>query len=188
MTTSKTGPTTGPAPVDYPIPFRKGTWLARIDGPHGRYGLDRAFLEGATNKKAGRVTHQLTPGWYEYQHKPGERSILAVDTAGQIHELDHPGGDRDTLRPLGKAAKRGETIDTPGAYAGRTCWCGAEATHHQPKDGRARCADHYKPPASEEEPPPSRPYDPADDHEPPPGDIPADWLNEWHNDDRSTAA
>lgn len=176
------GITPAPPPVEYPHPLTRGAYVALIAGPHGRYGLDRIFdIEYRTrNKKAGRIVYLLRPGWYEVQDKPGRRRVVAVDSRGLPHDLDHPGTDRDALRPLGKAARRGETIDTPGAYRGRFCWCGADATHHQPRDGRARCQAHYKPPAQDGPPDPAPPADYDPDEIPAPIEIPAEWLREDH--------
>src|SRR5690606_41980599 len=80
--TRRAGAESAPAlSVDFVTPYRRGTWIARIYGPHGRYGLDRDFLRGRTNRRERRITYRLTPGWYEYQHAPGRREIIAVDSA-----------------------------------------------------------------------------------------------------------
>lgn len=169
MTTTAAPPAVS---VEYPFPLEKGAYVARIVGPHGRYGLEREFLEPETqNKKKARAVYRLEPGWYvtrtvrQSTKKPNPETVLAVDASGRIEEHKLP-ADRDELRQLGKAGKRGENVDTPGAYAGRLCWCGAEATHHQPATNRARCLEHYKPPADELEPPPPPIYDPEPDYDP----------------------
>ena len=198
MTTTATrtaGAQSAPAPapaVEFVTPYRRGTWIARIYGPHGRYGLDREFLRGRTNRRERRITYRLRPGWYEYQHEPGRREIIAVDSIGQIHTLPHPGTDPDRLRPIGKAARRGGLIDTPGEYGSARCWCDRPAVGPAPvgtkAEGRGRCVDHMPPPADEPPPPPV--YDPIpdvlDDYEPEP-DIPAEWLTEWLTEERSAA-
>lgn len=135
--------TTTPAAVtvDYPMPWQRGVYVARIVGPHGRFGFDRDFLTGKTNKREGRITYQLTPGWYET--RTGTRDtpeVIAVDTSGQIEQHPRPATPA-TMRLLGKAGRRGETVDTPGAYSGRFCWCGDDATTYT-DTGRARCAAH----------------------------------------------
>lgn len=139
--------TTTPRPEivvpEYRVPWQRGVYVARIVGPHGRFGLDREFLTGKTNKREGRLTFALTPGWYEYRASKsatGER--FAVTRAGEIVPV--AGSGPEHFRLLGKAARRGETIDDPGAFLAESCWCGEPVDRYN-VDGRPRCVDHWKP-------------------------------------------
>jgi hypothetical protein len=75
-----------------------GAWVARITGPHPKFGLDRSFVKRRENLSGSRKSGSLSwsivePGYYELrgvQYGASEASIGDLDN-GFIHVSD--GGD-----------------------------------------------------------------------------------------------
>lgn len=125
---------------NYALPYEKGSYVARIVGPHGRFGLDREFVAGQTIKRSGRIEYRLEPGWYESRSGRRDVSHFCVTRSGEIVDVGRMAG-RVSLRNLGKAGRRGETIDDPGAFMSESCWCGGLVRFYT-EAGRPRCETH----------------------------------------------
>ena len=109
--------------VSYEIPWRKGAYLARLDGEHPKFGLDRTFCNGVPVKGAGVLKYELRPGWYEWrgQYHGGKRYV-AVD------ELDVREIRSESAVAAMDRISAGPDPGEDGAWSGTRCQCGGEAT------------------------------------------------------------
>ena len=109
--------------VSYEIPWRKGAYLARLDGEHPKYGLDRTFESGTPVKGAGVLKYELEAGWYEWrgQYHGGKRYV-AVD------ELDAREIRNESAIAAMDKISAGANPGANGAWDGTRCKCGDDAT------------------------------------------------------------
>ena len=109
--------------VSYEIPWRKGAYLARLDGEHPKFGLDRTFEQGVPVKGAGVLKYDLEAGWYEWRGQyHGGKKYLAVDTL-QAREIPSEAAVAAMDR-----ISAGPAPGEDGAWSGVRCVCGDEAT------------------------------------------------------------
>ena len=109
--------------VSYEIPWRKGAYLARLDGEHPKYGLDRTFESGVPVKGAGVLKFELEAGWYEWrgQYHGGKRYV-AVD------EIDAREVRSESAIAAMDKISAGPNPGENGAWSGVWCQCGDDAT------------------------------------------------------------
>lgn len=109
--------------VTFELPFRRGAYCARLNGPDPKFHLLREFQTGRTVKRdGGRLVFSLAPGWYETRERwapPGEgREYWRVDSLG-IFPL--PDRARGLLDRISSGPNPGEA----GAWDSDRCQCGA---------------------------------------------------------------
>ena len=118
------------------IPWRKGSYCARLDGHDPKYGLAREFENGRPIKSGGgTLTFELAPGWYEVRERWGaEREYYAVD------ELRAERIPSDLEGFIGEASE-GPSPGLPGAWNSDQCACGKAVAGFDPS-GFPLCSAH----------------------------------------------
>ena len=122
--------------VEMVIPWRRGSYVAKLSGPDDKYGLTREFEEGrAVKANGGRLHFQLDPGFYEVRERWGaERSYVRVD---ELTTETVPG---DLEAYIG-IASAGPLPGEPGEWNSDTCWCGEPLAAFDPQ-GFPKCSLH----------------------------------------------
>ena len=109
--------------VQYEIKWRKGSYLAKIDGPAEKWGLARTFDNTgvAIKSRGGVLQYQLDPGFYEYRegHKGNPKQYISVDALGSHDFPETSIGALDVI-------SAGPTPDAPGTWNDMRCRCGAD--------------------------------------------------------------
>ena len=124
------------ATVAYSIPWRRGAYVARINGPHDRFGLDREFETGSAVKSGGgTLKYRLPAGYYE-----------ARDGFGKVPRYYRNDGlgmfplASSELALIGKAAQ-GPDPGEPGSWGDDRCICTGPVAAYDAA-GFPTCADH----------------------------------------------
>jgi hypothetical protein len=102
-------------------PRLRKTWAALIPGPHPKYGVERAFIQGYPSRAKGYPNHVA----YDL---PKVGAWLEVALAGDRHAYGWNGLTLDHLpdRAWLKVAITGPDPGQPGAWYGHQCECGGE--------------------------------------------------------------
>ena len=129
--------------VEYEIPWRRGCFVAKVEGSDPVYGLAFTFEQGLPVKSKGGLRFQLDPGFYAVQEeKGGTRRFITVNavTSSQI---------RNTWALANMAiVTGGPAPGADGAWNGDRCECGQEVQDFD-LNGFPWCASHlpyYAPP------------------------------------------
>jgi len=116
------------------VKWRRGSWLARLDGEDVKYGLRREFESGTPVKSRHILVFEpVRPGWYEIS-ECGRRRYVAVD---ELHSEPIPDSAIGMLDRISGGPKPGE----PGAWYGDRCACGAGVEGFD-SDGWPWCSEH----------------------------------------------
>lgn len=62
------------------------TWLAKIEGPHATYKLDRKFINPDGTSEYGDKVFRLSPGFYEYNNGRKREFFQVID--GTVRTVD----------------------------------------------------------------------------------------------------
>ena len=121
--------------VQYEIKWRKGSYLARVEGPAEKWGLARTFENGVAVKSRHVLEYQLSPGFYELRegHKGMPKRYIAVDAVTSRDIPESAFGAMDVI-------SAGPTPDLPGTWNDIQCRCGAEVDSYGDV-GFPHCAD-----------------------------------------------
>ncbi len=122
--------------VSYEIPWRKGAYLAKLDGVDSKFGLDRTWESGVPVKGAGVLKYELEAGWYEWRGQyHGGKKYVAVD------DIDAREVRAESAIAAMDKISAGPDPGTDGAWAGVRCKCGDDATDFD-GIGFPYCAGH----------------------------------------------
>ena len=123
--------------VAYEIPWRKGCYLAKLDGPsQDKWGLVRTFEDGTPVKGRGVLKYELEPGWYEWRGTyRGDKTYIAVDVL-KATEIQSESAVASMDRISG-----GPNPESNGAWGYDRCLCGSLVDSFDGV-GFPYCADH----------------------------------------------
>ena len=122
--------------VSYEIPWRRKSYLAKLDGPSGdRFGLIREFESGTPVKGRGVLKYDLGPGWYEWSHYGADKTYVKVD---EIRANEITG---EAVHASMDVISAGPDPETNGAWGYDRCACGSEVDSFDGV-GFPYCAEH----------------------------------------------
>ena len=104
------------------IPWRKGMYLARVNGPSAKWGIDLEWETGPPAKSRHVLKFAVTPGWYAARLKARKGPPDTFYRVDKLSAAKLP----ESLYPYIQYAPEGPLPGEPGEWSGVLCECGGD--------------------------------------------------------------